>query len=99
LLKEVPLNASDMKLPNGMRYHVIDIYVDELERAGALAGDAVPLEQLLKPLRTLGKDSPTKAVRVKCKEALADERLPGNEKKEEDKDANQDDDGWGGIED
>jgi len=57
------------------------------------------LEQLLKPLRTLGKDSSTKAVRVKCKEALADERLPGNEKKEEDKDANQDDDGWGGIED
>merc|ERR1711964_651067 len=34
LLREVPCNVTDVRVPNGMRFHVIDIYVDELERAG-----------------------------------------------------------------
>lgn len=99
LFEELPLNAVDAKLPNGMRYHVIDIYVDELERIGVLETDeeSVPLDTLLEPLRQLGRDSPTKAVRQKCKEALADERLPGNEKLVEEKEVA--DDEWGGIED
>jgi ribosomal RNA-processing protein 1 len=84
LLEEIPCNVENMKIPNGMRYHVIDIYVDELERAGALAeGEDVPLELLLDPLRKLVKGSPTKSVRAKSKEALAVERLPGNQKTEE----------------
>jgi ribosomal RNA-processing protein 1 len=97
LLKEIPCNAKDMKIPNGMRYHVIDIYIDELERVGALVEDEdIPLEALLEPLRRLAKESPTKPVRTKSKEALADERLPGNEKAPEPpKDPNE----WGGIED
>lgn len=99
LFEELPLNAMDAKLPNGMRYHVIDVYVDELERVGVLETEleSVPLDTLLKPLRQLWKDSPTKAVRQKCKEVLADERLPGNEKPAEVKEVA--DDEWGGIED
>lgn len=84
LLREVPLETEDVRIPNGMRFHVIDIYVDELERIGALeeldGGKSVPLETLLEPLRKLAKESPTKPVKIKSKEALADERLPGNEK-------------------
>lgn len=96
LLREIPCNTGDMRVPNGMRYHVIDIYVDELERVGALEeGEGVPLEKLLEPLRRLAKESPTKPVRVKSKEALADERLPGNEKVEA---PEKKDDEWGGIE-
>ena len=68
---------------------------------------AEKLEKLLEPLRKLGKESINKTVRNKCKEALGDERLPGNEKKEraegddvEMSDASEgEEDGWGGIED
>jgi ribosomal RNA-processing protein 1 len=66
-----------------MRLHIIDIYIDELERVGALKqeeGKEVPLEMLLEPLRGLAKASPTKAIRNKAKEALGDGRLPGNVK-------------------
>ena len=85
LLTEVPLEVEDARIPNGMRFHVIDIYIDELERGGALENDgeeesSVPLEMLLEPLRVLAKSSPTKPVRLKAKEALTDERLPGNVK-------------------
>jgi len=100
LLEEIPCNVVDVRIPNGMRFHVIDIYVDELERAGALEqdGEKIPLDALLEPLRKLSKASPTKPVRIKSKEALEDERLPGNEKTEEDATA-EEEGGWGGIED
>ena len=103
LLEEVPCEVEDVRIPNGMRFHVIDIYVDELERAGALEkGEedegSVPLEMLLEPLKKLAKSSPTKPVRIKAKEALADERLPGNEKPEPEA-AAVEEDGWGGIKD
>jgi ribosomal RNA-processing protein 1 len=99
VLGEVPLEVRDAKLPNGLRYHVIDVYVDELERVGALkdGGKDVPLEELLEPLRKLGKESPTKDVRRKCREALEDERLPGNEKVVQEEEVA--DGEWGGIED
>lgn len=101
LLEEIPLNVEDLKIGNGIRYHVIDIYVDEVERIGALREDEkdrVPLETLLGPLRRIAKGSPTKDVRRKAKEALEDERLPGNEKAEvpEEQPAEGE---WGGIED
>lgn len=82
LLKEIPLNVEDPRVPNGMRYHVIDLYIDELERVGVLEEDENVVERLLAPLRDLAKSSPTKPVRTKCKEALVDERLPGNQKEE-----------------
>ncbi|KAG0650046.1 Ribosomal RNA-processing 1 [Hyphodiscus hymeniophilus] len=101
LLEEVPLEVEDVRIPNGMRFHVIDIYVDEIERVGGLENEgegesSVPLEMLLEPLRKLAKSSPTKPVRTKAKDALADERLPGNEKVESEA---VEDNGWGGIED
>ncbi len=105
LLEEVPCEVQDQRIPNGMRFHVIDIYVDELERVGALEeGCEAPLEKLLEPLKRLAKESPTKPVRTKAKEALADERLPGNAKTEEQiaaeaEEKAKEDEGWGGIED
>lgn len=93
---EVPLNVEDQRVPNGMRFHVLDLWVDELETLGVLEeGNEEFLESLLEPVRKLAKESPTKAVRKKAKEALGDERLPGNEKTGEVKV----DDGWGGIQD
>jgi len=73
VLETTPLNARDSKIPNGLRYHVIDIYVDELDKVDTERN--APLEELLKPLRKLGTDSITKPVRKRVQEALEDERL------------------------
>lgn len=98
LLEEIPMNVEDLKIGNGIRYHVIDIYIDELEKVGALeeGRKGVELAVLLEPLEKLKSGSPTKSVRQKAKEALADERLPGNEKSE---DVEMEDEGWGGFDD
>lgn len=96
LLKEVPFNVEDPRIGNGIRYHVIDIWVDELERIEVLEDGEETLKLLLEPLQTLAKSSPTKDVRRKAKEALADGRLPGNEKKEVEAEE-VDDDEWQGI--
>lgn len=73
VLEEVPLNVADGKIPNGIRFHVIDIYVDELDKVDVDSN--APLDELLSPMRTLGDKSLTKVVRERTKEALADERL------------------------
>ncbi len=75
LITSIPLNASDIKIPNGIRYHVIDVYVDELDKVDTPRSTQLPLELLLEPLRNIAQKSPTKAVRVRASEALADERL------------------------
>ena len=73
ILETTPLNARNAKIPNGLRYHVIDIYVGELDKVDVKR--TAPLLGMLAPLRTLGKETPTKAVRVRVQEALEDERL------------------------
>lgn len=97
LVQEVPLNVEDNRVPNGIRFHVLDIWLDELERIGLLdeEGSEEALESLLEPVRKLSRGSPTKAVRKKAKEALGDERLPRNKKSVEVGKEN----GWGGIKD
>jgi ribosomal RNA-processing protein 1 len=75
ILRATPLNPSEPRIPNGLRYHVIDIYVDELDRVDEKREGKMPLEVLLEPLRTLGKESPTKPVRERVNETLEDERL------------------------
>jgi len=75
ILRDTPLNPRDDKIPNGMRYHVVDIYVDELDKVDESREGKMPLEKLLDPLKRLGKESPTKAVRERVREALDDERL------------------------
>lgn len=71
LLREIPLNPRDPKVPNGLKYHVIDVYVDELEKVG---DDKAPYEELMAPLVELGEKAVLKSVRKKVEEALDDER-------------------------
>ncbi|KAF2276199.1 uncharacterized protein EI97DRAFT_433603 [Westerdykella ornata] len=106
ILEETPLNAVDVKIPNGLRYHVLDIYVDELEKVGGDGWDLETLEVLLEPVRKLQEESKTKAVRKAAKEVLEDARLKkwrGEEVEKKDEDAEMAEDGadeeWGGIED
>lgn len=91
MVQHVPLNVSDGKVSNGIRLHLFDIYLDELERVmkEGLELDAdseeeldwksvmqnVPVLELLEPIQDLAKNSPTKFIREKAAEVLADERL------------------------
>lgn len=91
------------KVPVGVRLHVLDLWVDELEREGALAEDegakafVASIGAMVEELRRC----PVKSVRERAAESYQDDRLPWVEKAAEDDDDNDDDDdeGWGGIED
>ena len=73
ILEAVPLNVAFAKIPNGLRYHVIDVYVDELDKVDV--SRTAPVEKILVPLRELGEKSSAKAVRLRVRGALEDERL------------------------
>jgi ribosomal RNA-processing protein 1 len=108
VLTATPLNPSDPKIPNGMRYHVLDVYVDELDNIDKEREGKMPLEKMLGPVRKIAETGVTKAVRKSAKEALGDERLVDWNKVEVEKGekdeggeagANGEEDGeWGGIE-
>jgi ribosomal RNA-processing protein 1 len=103
ILEGTPLNAADPKIPNGLRYHVLDIYVDELEKVGGNKWDAEVLKKLLEPIEKLQKESKTKSVRKSAKEALDDDRLKVWRGEEVNKDGGDEemaeDEEWGGIQD
>lgn len=100
------------KVPLGLRLHVLDIWVDELERAGLLGEDAegerkdgvesaefvAKLGKMVEPL----KYCPVKQVRERARDSYDDERLPWGTKKEdevENGDEAMDGDEWGGFAD
>ncbi|KAL7270008.1 hypothetical protein RUND412_007295 [Rhizina undulata] len=110
---KVPLSATDMKVPNGLRFHLIDIYVDELEKF-APEGEKkfpLPIETLVAPFEKLMAKSPTKLVRTRSKGLLMDERLKGwgytkapagvskKDVEQEDMDLDEDEAEWGGFDD
>ncbi|KAL5336942.1 nucleolar protein,Nop52-domain-containing protein [Aspergillus crustosus] len=67
--------------PDGLRYHVLDIWIDEIEKNLEIDPESgkpvenVPFELLLSPVENLRKESPHKPVRVRAQETLDDERL------------------------
>ncbi|KAF8477051.1 hypothetical protein BDZ91DRAFT_708593 [Kalaharituber pfeilii] len=81
ILQEIPLHPTNIKIPNGIRYHLIDIYLDELEKLSpadsdsASIPDKLPIDILLIPFERLLEKSPTKPVRTRVKEMLGDDRL------------------------
>lgn len=101
------------RVPLGLRLHVLDILVDEMEKVGMLEEDvaeagAFALEIKVKVLEPL-TSCPVKAARESSREQLEDERLPWNagkaaegegegEGKQGDK-ADEDDDDWDGFDD
>ncbi|KAF3012762.1 hypothetical protein G7054_g3217 [Neopestalotiopsis clavispora] len=112
LFLEWPLETSgDLKrVPVGLRLHVIDIWVDEVEKAGFLGEDATEkdaefLVDFKAILDEMIKNTVT-PVKSKAKESRKDERLPWNakaddedEEMEDDSDSDQEEDGWGGFRD
>lgn len=99
VLSTTPLNPKEKRIPNGIRFHVIDIYIDELEKVDEETDAEMPVETLLEPLRAVVRESPTKIVRNKVKEALEDDRVKTwlGEEVEEDGEKEEGIDEWGGI--
>lgn len=92
-----PLSARDAKVPAGLKLHVLDVWVDEMEKAGVEEDSVV--EKLMEPVRRLVKESVVKSVRVRAKETVEDERLRDEGRRwateEEKAEEDEDDDGEG----
>ncbi|KAJ5578070.1 uncharacterized protein N7459_007034 [Penicillium hispanicum] len=97
--------------PDGLRYHIVDIWVDELEKVlefdeskdvgdRKIKGD-VPMELLLRPLEKLRTESPYKPVRSRAAEALDDDRLVewGVRTRQTEEDEDDSEQEWGGFDD
>lgn len=92
-------------LPLGLRLHVLDLWVDELEKAEMLGeekyeGFVKEMGDMVEALQRNG----VKAVRERAKENYDDERLPWGTKAEsmdedEDEESGGEEDGWGGFDD
>ena len=118
VLRDWPLDPTGdlSKMPVGLRLHVLDIWVDEVEKAGFLPpaddekadddDDDEDDEAFLTCLRALVETqlrSPSKPVRARARESLADDRLPWNRGRGGDDesagDEDGEDDGWAGFRD
>lgn len=79
LLTRTPLNPEDMKIPNGLRHHVLDIFVDGLAHLHEDAAEMQPsgsvIRLLLDPVTHVLEHTRVKSVRKQARETLADSRL------------------------
>ncbi|KAF5096589.1 hypothetical protein DV451_004179 [Geotrichum candidum] len=87
--RHIPLNTPDHKVSNGIRFHMFDIYLDELEHVVKEGEDIneeedidwksllenVPVKELLQPIEEISNDSKFKIVRENAAEVLKDSRL------------------------
>lgn len=97
-------------LPLGLRLHVLDLWVDEMEKVGVLEDESDAAKKFVKKIGKMVdglRISPVKPVRQRARESYADERLPWADKDEDEDDemkddedeAEEDDGEWGGIDD
>lgn len=99
-----PLSSRDVKVPAGLQLHVLDVWVDELEKVDA--DRRADVESFVTPVRELQAETLVKSVRMRAKETVTDDRLvDGKSWREEmdgesqdDQDGEQGDD-FGGFED
>ncbi|KAF2171389.1 hypothetical protein M409DRAFT_18502 [Zasmidium cellare ATCC 36951] len=98
-----PLSPRDGKVPGGLKLHVLDVWVDELEKVDEKR--EADVGWVMWVVRKLAKESLVKSVRERAKEAIEDERLEKGKawkKMEEDVEEEEDeaDEGdFGGFED
>ena len=62
------------KVPDGLRYHVLDVWVDELVRVSDDAMD-VPVEEVMDAITRVQKEGRTKVLKEMAREVGEDDRL------------------------
>jgi ribosomal RNA-processing protein 1 len=79
IMAAVPLNTMDQTIPNGLRYHVLDVWVDEMEKVAGKKWEkekgSDELEALVQPIEGLKTGAKLKTVKLAARECLADPRL------------------------
>ncbi|KAK3502392.1 nucleolar protein,Nop52-domain-containing protein [Neurospora crassa] len=93
-----PLHLLAKKIPAGLKIHVLDIWVDEAEKVGMLDFESDEealkiVQRIIEKIEELEQRTVSPAIRVRSKDSLSDDRLPGNDKKPVEKE----DEGWGGF--
>ena len=75
-----PLSSRDVKVPNGLRLHVLDVWVDELQgvEIGEIEKSA---EEVMAPIQKLGEESFVKSVRERAMSVWNDPRWRDREVK------------------
>ena len=105
LIGEIPLSPTDRKVPDGLKYHVLDVWVPELDTMDKDKSAKCPVEMIMRPVRTLEKEGVTKVIRERAKESLGDERLSSWQIRQEARtgseleDVREDGEEWGGFQD
>ncbi|KAI7887353.1 hypothetical protein K492DRAFT_105138, partial [Lichtheimia hyalospora FSU 10163] len=89
MLLEGPLHPTDRSKPDSIRYHIFDIYFEELDKVLELQreqGEEIHLDNdaIKRPLVVSSKDAINKVTRKKAKEALAARVQQEQEEKEQD---------------
>ena len=77
LVEAIPLSPTNLKVGDGLRYHGLDVWVEELSKVDVKREGQCPVDEIMRPVRKLEKDGRTKKVRERGKECLADDRLKG----------------------
>ena len=70
------LSTGDGKVPDGVRYHVLDVWVDGLVEREQWEGVGI-----MRPVEGLKTEGRTKVMRERAREVLSDERLQGTEER------------------
>lgn len=94
IMSEYPLNVKDGKIPNALRLHMFDIYLDEIERILKESyrksgqdpdnSDIVfhikefPMEDLLEPVRDISSHSPLKYIRETARKNILQDERLAN---------------------
>ena len=63
-----------MKVPDGLRYHVLDVWLDGLAGVAETMHEEL-VREVMKPVQKLAEDGKTKVLRTRAKGVLGDERL------------------------
>ena len=99
VIREIPLSVGNGKVSDGLRYHVLDVWVDELDKIDEGREGVCPVELLMEPVRTLAKEGMSKTLRTRAKETAGDDRLSSwSTKKGTTEETGEDEDEeWGGL--
>ncbi|CBX92342.1 similar to nucleolar protein NOP52 variant [Plenodomus lingam JN3] len=107
VVEETPLESQNMRIPNGLRYHVLDVWVEEMDKVDGEEWYKEErreiLELLVLPIEKLAKEGKLKALRSAAKECLGEDKLRAwrgqvDDVSEEPEDEDQEAE-WGGIAD
>ena len=75
LVGDIPLSPTDRKVPDGLKYHILDVWVEELNNVDRDRSANCPVDDIMGPVSRLEKEGVTKLVRERARETLCDERL------------------------